>query len=169
MEFNFTKSQLEVLQKLVEYPDDFKYPLGTIIASDDIHAVDNIGGQWDQIKDAFLWGSGDVKSITYLDENGVSVTKSLVPGATGGEINHKLTVNEMPKHSHAASFTFNHSGNWHVGMIAQGDSSTSISSRDNVVGYRGDDQPHNNMPPYMAKYMWIKTKLQSELEGENVW
>ena len=152
MEFNFTKSQLEVLQKLVEYPDDFKYPLGTIIASDDIHAVDNIGGQWDQIEDRFLLGAGSTFAVN----------------STGGEINHKLTVDEMPKHSHAASFTFNHSGNWHVGMIAQGDSSTSISSRDNVVGYRGDDQPHNNMPPYMAKYMWIKTKLQSELEGENV-
>ena len=152
MEFNFTKSQLEVLQKLVEYPDDFKYPVGTIIASDDLDAIKGKGGQWDQIEDRFLLGAGSTFAVN----------------STGGEINHQLTVDEMPKHSHAASFTFNHSGNWHVGMIAQGDSSTSISSRDNVVGYRGDDQPHNNMPPYMAKYMWIKTKLQSELEGENV-
>lgn len=167
MEFNFTKSQLEILQKLVEYPDDFKYPVGTIIASDDIHAVDNIGGQWDQIKDAFLWGSGDVKSITYLDENGVSVTKSLVPGATGGEINHKLLESEMPSHRHT---TYCNSGTGSGGTV------TLESYRKNAqtAGYwiettaSGGSQAHNNMPPYMAKYMWIKTILQSELEGENV-
>ena len=169
MEFNFTKSQLEILQKLVEYPDDFKYPLGTIIASDDIHAVDNIGGQWDQIKDAFLWGSGDVKSITYLDENGVSVTKSLVPGATGGEINHKLTVDEMPSHSHTQQTALRNDGStaysvepeqYKAGWWSRYSGGSTLET--------GGNQPHNNMPPYMAKYMWIKTKLQSELEGENV-
>lgn len=176
MEFNFTKSQLETLQKLVEYPDDFKYPVGTILASDDPDAIKDKGGLWEQIKDAFLWGSGDVKSITYLDENGVSVTKSLVPGATGGEINHKLAVAEMPSHNHIITFeseskqfaynvTLGESGN-----TFKFSSKGNIGNRNGADGshYTGGSQPHNNMPPYMAKYMWIKTKLQSELEGENV-
>lgn len=153
MEFNFTKSQLETLQKLVEYPDDFKYPLGTIIASDDIHAVDNIGGQWDQIEDKFLLGAGSTFAVN----------------STGGEINHKLEEDEMPRHTHEATWVWDQSGNYLIRINAVGSSSTSINSaRDVGLVSKGGDQPHNNMPPYMAKYMWIKTKLQSELEGENV-
>ena len=65
MEFNFTKSQLEILQKLVEYPDDFKYPLGTIIASDDIHVAyyRDFGSGYkktkDTLKSEYLFKSND--------------------------------------------------------------------------------------------------------------
>lgn len=153
MEFNFTKSQLEVLQKLVEYPDDFKYPVGTILASDDVHAVDNIGGQWEQIEDKFLLGAGSTFAVN----------------STGGEINHKLEEHEMPSHTHEATWVWDQSGNYLIRINAVGSSSTSINSaRDVGLVSKGGSQPHNNMPPYMAKYMWIKTKLQSELEGGNV-
>ena len=153
MEFNFTKSQLETLQKLVEYPDDFKYPVGTIIASDDVHAVDNIGGQWEQIEDKFLLGAGSTFAVN----------------STGGEINHKLEEHEMPSHTHAyngwaqlmPSVT---SGNGYA-ITKPFDTFNNFGE---TVQYTGGSQPHNNMPPFMAKYMWIKTKLQSELEGENV-
>lgn len=152
MEFNFTKSQLETLQKLVEYPDDFKYPVGTIIASDDPDAIKDKGGLWEQITDRFLLGAGSTFAVN----------------STGGEINHKLTVNEMPSHRHRLF----------IGSYTAGTGTISLTNgqrgevRDATwfidVGSAGGDQPHNNMPPYMAKYMWIKTKLQSELEGENV-
>ena len=164
MEFNFTKSQLEIIQKLVEYPDDFKYPVGTIIASDDIHAVDNIGGQWDQIEDRFLLGAGSTFAVN----------------STGGEINHKLTVDEMPSHNHAfmsagkgGSYTDAYKQLWSDTGGSDGNGKPANLSLPTFQGSQGvqntgGDQPHNNMPPYMAKYMWIKTKLQSELEGENV-
>lgn len=155
MEFNFTKSQLETLQKLVEYPDDFKYPLGTIIASDDIHAVDNIGGQWDQIEDRFLLGAGSTFAV----------------GSIGGEINHQLTEGEMPSHKHLISlFTLHNVTNEpRYGPYVQGNKAYSWTENPSTnTNSTGGNLPHNNMPPYMAKYMWIKTKLQSELEGENV-
>ena len=152
MEFNFTKSQLETLQKLVEYPDDFKYPLGTIIASDDPDAVKDKGGQWDQIEDRFLLGAGSTFAVN----------------STGGEIDHLLLESEMPSHTHnypsgistisGSTYPINiymNSGNWNGNALVNPHPT-------------GGDQPHNNMPPYMAKYMWIKTKSQSELEGENV-
>ena len=155
MEFNFTKSQLETLQKLVEYPDDFKYPVGTILASDDIHAVDNIGGQWDQIEDRFLLGAGSTFAVN----------------SAGGEATHKLSTAEMPTHTHRVA---------KGGVVS--DSSEYFANNDTIANavstagkywYSvtrpvGSGEAHNNMPPYMAKYMWIKTKLQSELEGENV-
>lgn len=161
MEFNFTKSQLETLQKLVEYPDDFKYPLGTIIASDDVHAVDNIGGQWDQIEDKFLLGAGSTFAVN----------------PSGGSVTHAHTLNSgfakifggssggsgvfISKDKNTTSWT----DNFRAGM-----STTRASGISNSHGTElgGSTDSANNMPPYMAKYMWIKTKLQSELEGENV-
>lgn len=151
MEFNFTKSQLETLQKLVEYPDDFKYPLGTIIASDDPDAVKDKGGQWDQIKDRFLLGAGSTFAVN----------------ATGGEINHQLTVDEMPSHDHRQRFN-NTYGSEYGGFAFSDSKYNSNYWWCLPTEAKGGNQPHNNMPPYMAKYMWIKTKLQSELEGENV-
>lgn len=153
MEFNFTKSQLETLQKLVEYPDDFKYPLGTIIASDDVHAVDNIGGQWDQIEDRFLLGAGSTFAV----------------GSIGGEFEHVLTVDEMPSHSHTQQTATRNDGStaysvepeqYKAGWWTKYSGGSTLET--------GGSKAHNNMPPYMAKYMWIKTKLQSELEGGNV-
>ena len=154
MEFNFTKSQLETLQKLVEYPDDFKYPLGTIIASDDPDAVKDKGGQWDQIEDRFLLGAGSTFAVN----------------STGGEINHELLESEMPSHRHSMDyiFTYTSAGSTEWGLkysATHGDTVTNVL-RETLK--TGGSQPHNNMPPYMAKYMWIKTKLQSELEGENI-
>ena len=43
------------------------------------------GGVWRQIKDTFLLASGDI----------------FAAGSTGGEIEHTLTVDEMPSHAHA--------------------------------------------------------------------
>lgn len=155
MEFNFTKSQLETLQKLVEYPDDFKYPVGTIIASDDPDAIKNKGGLWEQITDRFLLGAGSTFAVN----------------STGGEINHKLTVAEMPSHSHYINlFTLNNvSAEPLYGPWVQGNKAYSWTENGGTnTSSNGNNQSHNNMPPYLAKYMWIKTKLQSELEGENV-
>lgn len=34
-DFDFSKSQLEILKQMLEYPNDIKYPVGSIIGSDD--------------------------------------------------------------------------------------------------------------------------------------
>lgn len=47
------------------------------------------GGTWEQIKDTFLLAAGS----------------SFEAGATGGEITHKLTANEMPSHTHTFTGT----------------------------------------------------------------
>ena len=162
MEFNFTKSQLEILQKLVEYPDDFKYPLGTIIASDDIHAVDNIGGQWDQIEDRFLLGAGSTFAVN----------------PSGGSVTHKHTLESgfakiFGGSSGGSGVLISKDKNFNISWadnLRCNMSSIISSGRTNTHGSElgGTTDSENNMPPYMAKYMWIKTKLQSELEGENV-
>lgn len=107
------------------------------------------GGTWEQIKDVFLLGAGD----------------SYIAGSTGGEENHILTVDEMPSH---AGHLYGSAGSNNYGN-ATGAWLKSIQTSDYSVAYGWDysrneyypanhptgvDQPHNNMPTYLAVYMW---------------
>ena len=91
-------------------------------------------GTWSQIKDTFLLACGS----TYA------------AGTSGGEATHTLTVNEMPKHSHTAkgwADVKDHSGDYYV--LGAAGSSDTYSTRET-----GGSKPHNNMPPYLAVYVW---------------
>lgn len=128
---------------------DMVYPVGAIYMSVNGTNPGNLfGGKWEQIKDRFLLACGD----TYA------------AGSTGGEARHTLTVEEMPNHVHGIN-------DFHV----EGQSEGHLVERDNeaLAGQpratqgkyywygstlgTGDSQPHNNMPPYLAVYIWKRT------------
>lgn len=160
-DFDFSKSDIELLKEFLTYPNDFRYPVGTILTSpEDIDPATKYGGEWEKIEDRFLWATGETTSITYT-KDGKTVTKSLTAGSVGGEIEHTLTTDEMPKHSHKG---------WVGSDLAQ-DANACFMGYNNYQ-YRqeeaevGGSQPHNNMPPYKAMYMWIKTKTQKQKELE---
>ena len=72
---------------------------------------------------------------------------------TGGEAAHKLTVNEMPSHAHNVEWpqwtgTDGSPGN---GFAYTGN--TAIVASASV----GGNAAHNNMPPWLAVYMWKRT------------
>lgn len=111
-----------------------------------------IGGIWEQIKDSFILAAGD----TYA------------AGSTGGEANHTLANNEMPSHTHIVTAYYNYGWNVKVGFEL-GKTFTSSNhvditgsqsiGTDTGRGYlgtnaSGGDKPHNNMPPYIAAYIW---------------
>ncbi|MBA6088607.1 hypothetical protein H4C81_06830 [Pseudomonas monteilii] len=82
-------------------------------------------------------------------------TKAFAAGATGGEYNHLLTVPELPSHNHTTpqgSVTPPAPGNY-----ASGDDTTSTAFANPVGGNTGGDQAHNNLPPYLGVYMWVRT------------
>lgn len=129
---------------------DLIYPVGSIyISVNSTNPANLFGGTWEQIKDRFLLACGD----TYKN------------GETGGEATHTLTIKEMPNHNHAqitglsgsqvlhfvssSGNTFRqaavitNTGNTHADY--DGEASTS---------YTGGGQAHNNMPPYLAVFMW---------------
>lgn len=115
------------------------YPIGTIyISINSTNPSTLFGGTWEQIKDRFLLACGS----TYKN------------GTTGGEATHKLTINEMPEHNH----TENYVG---VGWKQDGASGnycvSSALEPYRVTGNTGGSQAHNNMPPYLAVYMWKRT------------
>lgn len=116
-----------------------------------------IGGTWEQIKDCFILAAGD----TYA------------AGSTGGEAKHSLTKLENGPHSHEVVALGN--DKWYyktsnpVGIKFQTQYHTLINdisivgTADESAGYlatnsSGTGQPHNNMPPYTATYIWRRVE-----------
>ena len=116
---------------------DVIYPVGSIyISTNDINPKTIYGGEWEQIKDRFLLACGDNYKL----------------GETGGEVEHILTVEEMPEHTHS----INYDQIWHTngGTTSVGTTSGGPYTGAGYVGKTGGDKAHNNMPPYLAVYIW---------------
>ena len=121
------------------------YPVGAIFISTDSTSPSTLfGGTWERIKDTFLLAAGS----TYA------------AGATGGEATHTLTVDELPENMG----TFR-TLSWGEDNTTTGAFSTTeqLADRADTAGnlygtaqYKlsGGGQPHNNMPPYLAVYVW---------------
>lgn len=113
------------------------YPVGSIYLSvSDTSPASLFGGTWEQIEDVFLLGA----SATYP------------AGTTGGEAEVTLTVDEMPSHIHGFNGTSNI-------IVSTGTSTyvvkyTAGENHSSYINATGGDQPHNNMPPYLAVYIW---------------
>ena len=142
------------------------YPVGSIYMSvNNTNPGTLFGGTWEQIKDTFLLACGDAYSN----------------GSTGGRANHNhptsehtLTVEEMPKHSHDMDDAVY--GNYKNRLGIRGDGgggNNLIPSMTQTKGYSkykptdtGGGKPHshgdtgsaNHMPPYLAVYVWKRTK-----------
>lgn len=121
------------------------YPIGSIY----INAEDNTSpailfgiGAWQKIEDVFLLGAGN----------------NYVLGATGGEVSHTLTVDEIPAHGHQIKTNnddFNNSsGGGNYGTTHDG--TTAWYNANWYTENAGGGQAHNNMPPYKAVNMWIR-------------
>ena len=141
---------------------DFIYPIGSIYMSVNSTSPATIfGGTWEQIEDTFLLAAGTTYSA----------------GSTGGEAAHTLTDGELPKTS----------GEWWMRRMSWGTGSSQSSAvfggasgiassaagsggADSVAYYSGvtrvpdkiklafgNDEAHNNMPPYLAVYVWKRT------------
>ena len=113
------------------------YPVGSVYMSlNSTNPETLFGGKWAPIRDRFLVGAGG----------------SYAAKATGGEAAHKLTVEELPAHSHEFSI-MRFEGHSYTGPAT----SSGESPRTASTGAAGGGQAHNNMPPYYAVYMWART------------
>lgn len=114
------------------------------ITQNDENPAVRFGGQWELVKDRFLIGAGGDYDI--LSE--------------GGEKEHTLTVDEMPKHKHEIKFGRDH---WNSGGADSGVNRDGWYADDSDhMAETGGDQPHNNMPPYKAVYIWVKISDEDE-------
>ena len=112
------------------------YPIGSIyINVNPTSPADTLGGYWVRIEDTFLLACGSTYSA----------------GATGGEETHTLTVDEMPSHNHTyMHYQSNGSSTEYSTMWSSSTQKSSAKSTSNT----GRGQAHNNMPPYLAVYVW---------------
>lgn len=114
------------------------FPIGYIyLSTSNANPGQFFGGTWEPIKDRFLLLAGD----TYKG------------GQTGGEATHKLTINEMPSHTH--KYRLAYGNNDPAQGFAYGNTSSGTFSGD-FIQNMGENQAHNNMPPYIVVYGWVK-------------
>lgn len=77
-------------------------------------------------------------------------------GATGGEKEHTLTIEEMPSHNHQSSNYFEGSGGtsrvWAVRSLAD------LTGYKDTSSQVGGNQPHNILQPYIVQNYIIKAK-----------
>lgn len=142
---------------------DLMYPVGSIYLSANAASPQTLfGGEWKRLEGRFLIGAGS----------------EYAAGSTGGEARHTLTVDEIPNHEHWVRQRGNTSRAYTQDCYAPGGSEDPYSSiiRADMSGdyakpsvswggqlvageVISDDhnQPHNNLPPYLAVYMWQRT------------
>ena len=141
---------------------DLIYPIGSIYMSvNNTNPSILFGGEWTLIQDRFLVGAGN----SYQTES------------TGGEATHTLTIAEMPNHAHRVTSRMRADGTNNGTVFAIGSSWPDF--RDGIRNYIlpsnelkdipfesdysvgtfqvGGSQPHNNLPPYYAVYIWQRT------------
>lgn len=110
------------------------FPVGYIyISVSEVSPASLFGGTWERMKDYFLLASGD----------------AYAPGSTGGEAAHTLVVSELP------SVEVWTPGGFGTGSDVGINTSFDAGSYYGIYSERmGLGMAHNNMPPFLAVYMW---------------
>lgn len=150
---DFTSAQLEALRGPKGDKGDplsvlEAYPIGAIYISTNETSPETLfGGTWRPIQGRFLLAADN----TYK------------AGSTGGEATHTLTVDEMPNHKHRISYP-NAGGPEEAAIGYPADSNTNKSWGAEMCKTQsaGESAAHNNMPPYLAVYVWERVELPHE-------
>lgn len=118
---------------------DLIYPVGSIYMSvNSTNPSTLFGGTWEQIKDKFLLSCGD----TYSN------------GSTGGSASHTIDYSNLPSQIARSMALTKHTNGSSIGGIDAGNwANLSLSDAGMET-----DKPLDTMPPYLAVYVWKRTK-----------
>lgn len=119
--------------------NNYIFPIGATIENSEKSFNPNLlyGGTWVRIKGKFLVG---------VDEDDEDFNES---GKTGGEKKHTLTIDEMPRHDHDGRVNNAYASGNELAFHANGNSIIG-----GMIQQNGGGQPHNNIPPFEATYIW---------------
>ena len=124
------------------------YPVGSVVTlgvSTNPATLFGIG-TWTAIEGRVIVGIAGSGTFDTLDK-------------TGGAETHTLSVNEMPSHSHTITYNgkqidFSGGGSNHN---AADDSASNGGNTFITASNTGGGQAHNNLQPYIVKYVWERT------------
>lgn len=145
-------SQITSLHSILNVYWKTLYPVGSIYISTNanFNPQTTWGGRWKRTAEGrCLIGANDTYPI----------------GSIGGESEHTLTLNEIPSHDHGlADWAMSWKINGQTGEVNLNASATSDAWSNNHGYFKsqntkatGGSQPHNNMQPYLAVYIWERT------------
>ncbi|MDO5433372.1 hypothetical protein [Eubacterium sp.] len=118
---------------------DRTYPVGSIYMSvNSTSPATLFGGTWVELQGRFLLG----RSSSYAN------------GSVGGAATVATSAAQMPIHKHGIHYGVNTNAPGNMVTIMSGNPEY-VSS--NPVDNNGGGSAHNNMPPYLAVYMWKRT------------
>lgn len=123
---------------------DVVFPVGRYwISDDDTDPGTIVGGAWQRLEDCFLLAAGT----------------DYTAGTTGGEAEHTLTVEEMPNHRHDLTYiAYRDRSQSGLRFVTDWDHFRPRTSDDAFfTNTQGGGQAHNNMPPYKAVYVFVRT------------
>ena len=134
------------------------YPVGSIfLTTVDTNPADLFGfGLWEQIKDTFLLAAGSTYAAgTTGGEATVTLQKTQVPSVTGTIAMHSQGV---ATNIHDVTGCFS-SGLTNSDAYRAGGTEASGAVSIGRINFNngGSGAAHNNMPPYMAVYVWKRT------------
>lgn len=122
------------------------YPIGSIYMSvNSATPATLFGGTWER------FSKGQVLVGVNEDDT------DFAAGKTGGEKTHKLTVTEMPSHTHNQIFSLSANGFGDNGRSPMSNNVTTTSQSGASITSTGGDQAHNNLQPFTTVYMWKRT------------
>ena len=162
------QTEIDLLKQQMSNLVDKMYPVGSIYMtttySDATQVHDAIGGEWEK----YAQGRTIIGDGTGTDSNGL--VQTFTNGSTGGEYTHKLTVAEMPSHSHDI-YANSYAGN--LKIVMQNDNSpdgpNSYGVQDSLhdnnrtawalyAAAAGGSGAHNNVEPYIVTYIYKRVK-----------
>lgn len=154
---NCLPSQSDVLQlgESVWLTAQGAYPVGAIYLSvTDADPATLFGGTWERISQGrFLIGAGaNVANTTNYWGEYPAGKENFPAGEMGGEVEHTLTVDEIPAHTHSERLEWSNTKGW--GLTGTGEGANAVVDQGGVTGSTGGGKPHNNLPPYLVVFMW---------------
>lgn len=160
------------------------YPVGSIYMSvNDVNPATIFGGTWQRIKDKFLLASGDTyengatggEATHMLNASEIPTHNHSYTKAVSVD-EHALTELEMPPHSHGRAAQYlgstttvslaetttppytELSYNEPLLTVGGGEAhSHGLTTTTDNTGNSGGNTAHNNMPPYLAVNVWVRT------------
>lgn len=125
---------------------DLVYPVGSIyMSTKNVGPNTFLGGSWTKIQGRFLLAADNAHQA----------------GSTGGAQTVSLTAEQNGPHQHTGLTVDGTSITWTQPAVSPGSGNngtlTTSGSTVPVSGSSGSGAPHNNMPPYLAVYMWKRT------------